>query len=244
MGIFDVAVFGFALFGALAAASLLALLKPARRSRAWLGLKVGLAGIAVAMGVAMATSPPKAVLEVEATARLAKAERSPKDTAAAESAAADANWGAIRAETEKRTRAEAVKAVEAAAGQAKTQARKQALEAQIDWSNRLWALSTLSAGYIKGGDLDGLANTSDKVGELFIEASQWEKVDAKLAYLCSQAAGTLKNAIIAARDGNMYDRPDSFVAQMQRWNSQHDQCTAMARKMRGEPAHTKAKTAG
>jgi hypothetical protein len=246
MRIFDVAVLGVVLFGAVAAVSLLALLKPAWRPRAGLGLKAGLAGFAVTMGIAMATTPPKAVLDAEAAARAARAEQSAKDKTATEAAAAEARRVTAQAETEKQVKPETAKAAEAAAVQekAQNQARKQTLEAQIDWSNRLWALSTLTAGYIRGGDLDGLANARYKAGELFIEASQWEKADAKLAYICSQAADALKNAIIAARDGNMNGKPDSYSTQLQRWNSHHDQCTATARDLRGEPPLNKAKTAG
>lgn len=246
MRIFDVAVLAFALFGVVAAGSLVALLKPAWRRHGKLGLKIGLVGFVVAMGIAMATTPPKEVMQAEAAARAAQAEQIAAEKAGKAIASAEAKRLADQATLETRQRQDAARlADDATATEAKQKAsRAVMLESQINWSNRLWALATLATSQVKGGDLSGLSDNRYKVGELFIEASGWAASDAKLAYLCSQAADALKNAITAARDGNMSGRPDSYATQMQRWNSQHDQCSATARELRGEPPLNKGKTAG
>ncbi len=262
MSVFDIAVIGFVLFGMLAAGSLLALLKQSWRQRAWLGLKTGLAGFIVAMGIAMLTSPPKEVLQAEAAARAAQAEHASRVKAEKAPALAEAKplaehaapqepqkQDAARAADEaaakearlKQLRADAIAASANATDKAKA-GRTTVLESHIDWSNKLWALSVLSASMIKSGDLDGLADARYKAGELFLEASGWTASDAKLAFLCSQAADALKNAIIAARDGNMSGRVDSYATQMKRWDSHHNQCSATARELRGEPPLNKAKT--
>lgn len=117
------------------------------------------------------------------------------------------------------------------------------LDRQIAWSNELFGLATLSRTYIKGGDMAGLSAARYRAGELFIEASGWDQADSKLAYLCSQAAYALKDALVAARDGKMTGTPDSFATQFSRWNAHHDQCSATARELRGEAPLTKTKKA-
>lgn len=232
---FDVAAFFFVISLIAAPGLAIALVKSGWRGRAWRGLKVSLVVLAASFAAAVATMPPKEVRDAEAAARTVQAEQ-----------IARAKVEKDATEAEAKRQADATKAEEqrlAAEGKRKAE-RAAILEGQIDWSNRLWALSVLSAAQIKGGDLDGLSAARYKAGELFIEASQWDKVEPRLAYLCSQAADALKNAIIAARDGNMSGRPDSFATQMKRWDSHHDQCSATARDLRGEPPLKKAKTAG
>lgn len=128
MRIFDAAVLAFMLFGAIAIGSLLALLKASWRRRAWLGLKTGLAGFIIAMGVAMATSPPKEVLDAEAAARTARIEQAAREKAerdAAETAAKDAQRAlAEREQAEKAAAAAEAKRV-AEADAAKKRAEEQ-----------------------------------------------------------------------------------------------------------------------
>lgn len=118
------------------------------------------------------------------------------------------------------------------------------LDRQVDWSNELLGLVTLSRTYIKGGDIAGLTTARYKAGELFVEAAGWDPAHSKLAYMCSQAANALKDALIAAREGKMEGAPDSFATQLARWNTHHDQCSATARELRGEPPLNKASKSG
>lgn len=126
---------------------------------------------------------------------------------------------------------------------AKEPALAAVLERQITWSNELFGLATLSTTYIKGGDMAALSAARNRAGELFLESSGWEPAHAKLAYLCSQAANALKDSLIAARDGKMGGAPDSFSTQFARWNTHHDQCSATAGELRGEPPLKGAKKA-
>lgn len=234
MRVFDAAAFLFLMSLTAVPVLTIALVKKNWRNRAWRGLKINLVVLAASFGASIATMPPKDVRDAEAASRTAQAEQA---------ARVKAEKDTIEAEAKRQLEIAKAEEQRLAAEEKRKTERAAILEGQIDWSNKLWALSVLSASMIRSGDLDGLANARSKAGELFIEASGWTEGDAKLAFLCSQAADALKHAIIAARDGNMSGRPDSYSTQMKRWDSHHDQCSATARELRGEPPLNKAKKA-